>query len=257
MPSPFPGMNPYLEAPGVWHKFHNHFCTRCLEALDPQVAPKYIVDVDENVYLHELPADQRRLAGRPDVFVSRRGIAAPAAPSAASLTAPMYAQIPSLAVDEERLPYLRILDRQSREVISVIELLSPSNKSTDRRQYVAKRQQYMDAGVALVEIDLLRAGARMPVDEPPVCDYCVMVFRPQESPRIGIWPINLRSPLPEIPVPLRAGEPDAKLALQPLLHLVYGTGGYERYIYENELEPPLAPQDLLWASEILAANTPR
>ncbi|HZL37658.1 MAG TPA: DUF4058 family protein [Tepidisphaeraceae bacterium] len=255
MPSPFPGMNPYLESPGIWHTFHGHFCFRCLEVLEPQVAPNYLMGSDENVYLHELPADERRPVVRPDVFVTAAKDAGVAQNAGGALVAPIYARVPHLAVDEERLPYLTIRDRKSRELVTVIELLSPSNKKSDRLQYIAKRQQYMEAGVSLVEIDLLRAGDRMPVEGSLECDYCVMVFRPQEAPRIGIWPIKLRDPLPDIPVPLRAGEKDAVIALQSLLHLVYDAGSYRRYIYWDDPEPPLSPEDQNWARQQLAERT--
>ena len=43
MPSPFPGMNPYLEQPGVWHTVHAHALTIFVERLVPQVVPAYIV----------------------------------------------------------------------------------------------------------------------------------------------------------------------------------------------------------------------
>lgn len=250
MPSPFPGMNPYLERPGVWHKFHGHFCHRCMEALVPQLAQRYIVDVDEHVYIHELPARERRLVGRPDVFISAAEPAQTHASAAAQTVAPVYARLPELAIDEEHLPYLTILDGATREVVTVVELLSPSNKVTDRSQYVAKRQRYIDAGVALVEIDLLRGGQRMPAEQLPVSDYCVMVFRPEEASRIGVWPINLRDPLPKIPVPLHQGDEDAAIDLQSLLHVVYDAGGYERYIYAGEPEPPLKAEDANWARGI-------
>lgn len=69
MPSPFPGMNPYLEQIDVWHDFHQRFVTRLGDAISLQIRPKYITKIDDNVYLHELDADSRRLLGRPDVML--------------------------------------------------------------------------------------------------------------------------------------------------------------------------------------------
>src|SRR5437764_855351 len=67
MPSPFPGMNPYLEQDDAWHSFHERFCTRLADELVAHTGPRYLVKLDESVFLHELPAGERRLVGRPDV----------------------------------------------------------------------------------------------------------------------------------------------------------------------------------------------
>ena len=251
-------MNPYLERPGVWHKFHEQFFGRCMEMLVPQVRPKYIVDIDEQVYIHELPAEERRLVGRPDVYVARSDSAvATAAPSASTSTAPISTRVPDVAIDEERLSYLKIMDRDSRRVITVLELLSPANKISDVAQYLSKRKRYLESGVGLVEIDLLRAGMRMPAESIPSCDYCVMIVRPNESPRVTVWPIQLRASLPNIPIPLRPGEGDAHIHLQDLLHALYDAGGYQDYIYATQPKPPLRDEDLQWASQILSAHAPR
>src|ERR1700722_9739594 len=145
MPSPFPGMNPYLERDGVWHGFHQLLCARCVESLSPQVRPKYLVDLDENVYIHELGAEERQLVGRPDAFVIKAKSSSSTAPNphaGGTTVAPVYTRVPSLAIDEERLSYLKILDRDTREVVTVVELLSPVNKASGQHEYLAKRQRY-------------------------------------------------------------------------------------------------------------------
>ena len=63
MSSPFPGMNPYLE--GIWHDFHERFLPAAAAYLVPQVRPKYIVTIDENVYLHDIPTAAERMACAP------------------------------------------------------------------------------------------------------------------------------------------------------------------------------------------------
>ena len=69
MPSPFPGMNPYLEQEDVWEDLHGRFIPIAAEWVGPQIQPAYIVKMGMNVYLHEPPYDQRVLLGRPDVMV--------------------------------------------------------------------------------------------------------------------------------------------------------------------------------------------
>ena len=256
MPSPFPGMNPYLEQADAWHDFHQRFITRIAEELTPAIVPKYFAKIDENVYIHELSAEERSLLGRPDVAVLESGLRDRATTAVAHRTAPAYGQVLP-ATDVTREPLIEIRDRESRELVTVIEVLSPTNKSrsrgSDRDQYLAKRQSILDSPAHLVEIDLLRGSPRMPVANLPACDYVVMVSRTEERPDVGLWPFMLRERLPEIPIPLRRGDPDAVLDLQPLLNSVYDAAGYHYYIYGGAPSPPLQAEDAKWAEEIITA----
>jgi hypothetical protein len=250
VPSPFPGMNPYLEQEDVWHDFHERFMPAAAEMLLPQVRPNYIIKLDEHAYIHELPADQRRLAGRPDVSVVQARSNRPTGSPQASAAAPIYGELP-LAVDVERHAFVEIRDRQTREVVTVLELLSPSNKrpGADREAYLAKRLEFLRSPAHFVEIDLLRGGPRLPVEGLPPCDYCAIVSRSDERPRVGIWPFRLADPLPRIPVPLRHPDPDAVLDLRSLLDRVYDAAGYEDYIYSGAPQPPLNDPDSRWAAQ--------
>ena len=252
MPSPFPGMNPFLEHEDPWHDFHERFIPAAAAMLTPQVRPGYIVKIDEHVYLHEQSLDQRRLVGLGDVNVSRSPFGQGTSTGTALATAPAYARLP-LPVEEVRESFIEVRDRHDRALITVVELLSPSNKRPggDREQYLAKRKQLLATGVHLVEIDLLRGGPRMPMEDAPPCDYLVMVSRAEERPRVGIWPIGLRDPLPTVPVPLRPPDGDAHLDLQALLHRIYDDAGYEDYIYGGTPVPPLAGEDAAWAAGLV------
>jgi hypothetical protein len=106
----------------------------------------------------------------------------------------------------------------------------------------------------LVEIDLLRGGERMPVEEMPACDYIVMVSRSYERPRVELWPLALRDPLPTIPIPLRRGDRDATIDLQRLLHEQFDAAGYEDYIYRGRPQPPLSEIDAKWAESLVVGG---
>jgi len=251
MSSPFPGMDPYLENEEVWHDFHERFIPALAEALGPQVRPNYIVKIDEHAYIHELPSDQRRLIGRPDLLVS--GSSTPAKTAGATAEAPIYGQLP-LAVDVERQPYIEIRDRATREIVTVVEILSPSNKcvGADRDQYLGKREQFLRSTASFVEIDLLRGNPRLPVEGLPPCDYYAMVSRPEDRPRVELWPMNLRDPLKPVPIPLRAGDADATLDLQQVLGRVHDAACYQDYIYQNAPQPPLSADDARWVARLAA-----
>jgi hypothetical protein len=247
-------MNPYLEQDHVWHDFHERFCPAIAEFLTPQVRPNYVARIDEHVYIHELPAEPRRFAGRADVSLARTPAAEGVQAGAAVLEPPARVQLP--AIDIERLGFVEIRDRLDRRLITVIELLSPTNKyaGPDREQYLAKRGQLLASGTHFVEIDLLRGGPRLPLENLPECDYYVLVSRAEERPQAGLWPFRLRERLPIVPVPLRSPHPDAQLDLQALLHRIYDAAGYEDDIYTGEPQPRLTPEDAVWTRQFLPSQ---
>jgi Protein of unknown function (DUF4058) len=251
MPSPFPGMNPYFEQAALWPDFHTEFLSSLRRQLAPQVAPRYIVQLEQHIYIHDLPPEPRRLIGRADVSVTRGDSARTAGGGVGVLESPAEVRLP--VQDVEEVPYLEVRDRQGRELVTVIELLSPSNKrpGEDREKYLAKRRELFRGPAHLVEIDLLRGGPPMPSEERPDCDYSVLVCRAGRRAVAGFWPIHLRDPLPVIPVPLRAPEEDARVDLQDVLHRAYDGPGYEGFIYSGSPDPPLSSDDAEWARRFL------
>jgi hypothetical protein len=168
-------------------------------------------------------------------------------PALGVLEAPAEVQLP--AQDLERVLYLEIRDRKGRELVTVIELLSPSNKrpGEDREHYLAKRRESLRSPAHLVEIDLLRGWAPMPAEDRPSGDYSVLVSRAERRPTADFWPIRLRDRMPVISVPLRLPDNDARIDLQEVLHRAYDGPGYEHFIYDGTPEPPLSTEDAAWA----------
>jgi hypothetical protein len=238
MPSPFPGMNPYIEQPAVWQDFHTRFMVLAAELIGVQVEPRYFVKVEEHLFLHERSSDERRPFGRLDLTLvpgGRTQTALPGGVATAAPSAPSTVFVPS-GVDEVPQRYLEILDRQTRQVVTVVELLSPSNKDPggDREQYWKKTRLLLGrTTVGLVEIDLLRGGTRLPWVDMPHCDYYALVSRAATRPKVDFWPIQLRESLRPIPIPLREGEPEPMLDLQAMIHRIYDAGHYRLFIYDS------------------------
>ena len=224
MPSPFPGMNPYIEQDDTWEDFHTNFIVEAQRVLARQVGPNYLVKVERRLVLHALPAEERRFIGERDMGIGK-------------------------GVEVERQAALEIRDRRNRRVVTVIELLSPSNKQPgeDRDGYLAKRRQVLAGQTNLVEIDLRRGGSRPGTPELPPCDYYALISCSADRHHVGFWPIGLRDPLPVIPVPLDAPDPHARLDLKAILDAAYDSADYGKYVYEETPEPPLAPADETWA----------
>ncbi len=258
MPSPFPGMNPYLEQPSVWEDFHSRFMTYAGESLAAQVRPNFFVKLEERVFIHEPSSDERRkLLGKPDLALFQaepiRGTpVAVVDQTAMNRVKSIIATIPDVEI--ERHAVIEIRDRHDRQLVTMIEVLSPSNKryGPDREQYLMKRSTMMFSTASIVEIDLLRGGPRLPINDLPECDYCVTVFRKSNAPKVEAWPIGLREQLPMIPIPLKGDFADARLDLKALLDRVYDAAGYEDYLYESPPEPPLDERDAIWAKSFIA-----
>ncbi len=261
MPSPFPGMDPWLEEPGLWPDVHLQLIAVVRELLNQSLGERYFARVEERVYIADDSGEPREFHVA-DVKVheltngSSNG--APSVDAGGAAVAPIIAT--TLLDAEIHEPYVAVIDRKDRSVIAVVEVLSPSNKrpgSTGLRVYREKRHEVMTSDSHLVEIDLLRFGARIPVREKlPPFDYLVHVSHRDERPRGRLWPIRLDETLPAIRVPLRADDPECPLDLQRALDLAYDRADYRRELrYADEPTPALTPEQAAWAkARLLGKN---
>jgi hypothetical protein len=257
MSSPFPGMNPYLEDPDIWPDFHGSFLMELRTKLNQSLPKGYVARWDRYVWVDE--DGDERLLGKPDVFVSETGSQPAASTGTALLSVPATVTLPTF--EAKGKPFIRIVEARGKRVVTVIEMLSPANKSrgVDHEAYLVKRQEYLQSGTNLVEIDLLRGGQRAPVEGSHApCDYCILVSRAVEFPSASIWRLTIRDPLPRIPIPLDPGVEDVWIALQECFEPVCERGRYEEDIDYGE--PPPSPvmseEDVAWVRELLAAARP-
>jgi hypothetical protein len=257
-------MDPWLEDPAQWPDVHTRLINALSDLLVPKVRPRYAVRIEERVYvdgdegsepelvalgadvsLEVRPRGGRRLARRGKVRARRRGAIEPV-------------EVPTLIGGSVTLRHLKVVTAKGHEVVAVIELLSPTNKrgpaSAGRREYVAKRDVVLRSAAHLVEVDLLRAGQRVPMLRPlPPAEYYAILSRAGRRPRCEVWPIGLRDQLPTIDLPLR-GDESVPLDLQAALDLVYDRAGYDAQLdYDAAPVPPLSRADAAWARGRVAA----
>jgi len=241
MPSRFPGMDPYLER-DEWMSFHAAFVVEIASQLAPRIKPKYVARPERRVYIESDKPDDYRVA---DVAVIDDVPTAAVSTSASASVAtiePMLVDLPVALEMHETFLNIRLTD--SREVIIVVELLSPTNKrpgSTGRREYLVKRQAALKSSAHLVEIDLLRGGSRMPtLQTPPAGGYVAIVSRRERRPSAELFAWASSDPLPRIPIPLQTPDDDVPLDLQAAFTEVFDGLFYgESLDYERELDPPL------------------
>jgi hypothetical protein len=261
MRPPFPGMDPWLENPKIWLDFHNRLVAAIADAIVPMVAPNYYVAVEQRTY--ENRAGTAVYLGRPDV-----GIASTGAPEALVGTDESKGSGGSgvLEVDVE-VPmtdrvdewYLEIREAEHEKLVTVIEVLSPTNKlrQPGRNQYLRKRARIFESRTSFVEIDLLRAGKPMPVEISCAVqgEYRILLSRGKSRPRARRYVFGVRQAIPEIPIPLLPRDSEPALDLNSVVHEVYDRARFDlRLSYAHPPQPPLVENDFAWAREIVSTG---
>lgn len=264
MPSPFPGMDPYIEHASIWGDFHNNLAAEIQALLNPQIRPDYFARLIPYVSYDTIAIGQREPT-YPDVSVFRSGPEID--PASVGRRYNTAAVIESASVESEveidlpfRLHSVEVHSVVDGRLVTVIEILSPANKRPDNKTYVTyqrKRRTILNSNeVHLLEIDLLRAGQRPPLARPvPTAPYYVMLSRTNRRPRVQVWPIQLTDKLPVVPVPLLSPDDDALLDLGAAVASVYERGAYDLQL-DYRAEPPLpklSEQEARQMAELLSS----
>jgi len=255
MPSPFPGMDPFIESQR-WQDFHTTFITILREMLTPRVRPRYVVEVAQYVYLAREEQDPDRLV-EPDLAIVDTAQTWTSEPAGSGGTALAVQPVVHTVLVPQRFrqAYLTIRNREFQEVVTVIEVLSPWNKTPGdgRTEYLVKRTNVYLTPAHLVELDLLRGGQRLPTREPLApADYYAFVCRKQRLPKVDVFAWTLQQALPPIPIPLAGDDPDVVLDLQVAFTTTYDRAGYDYALnYRRPVEPPLPPAVAEWAATLL------
>lgn len=259
MPSPFPGMDPYIEQSKLWVDFHNRLADEISAQLNSQIRPDYFARLTPYTTYEVIGISQvvQRRTIRPDVGVMLREQRTWATSPVAVIE---KAPVESIVENEVQVDLLsvEIYRAQEEVLVTAIEILSPVNKQPSHEaytDYLRKRRELLRSDVHLMEIDLLRGGTRPPLYRPvPTAPYYVVLSRTNQRPFVEVWPLQLQAKLPVLPVPLLAPDPDAPLDLGEVVAAVYERGGYDVQIDYTEAVPPpaLSAAETAWVEEHLA-----
>jgi hypothetical protein len=251
MPSPFPGVDPYVENTGIWRDFHSRFLTHLSDHLNELLPGHYAAVIDEEFRILDDPPTPGRPRGfRPDPTVARSGRPAEPARAAGGVATlePVTLLYPEDEEEEDRPTWVEVQRLPDREVVAVIELLSPANKDGHgRSEYLRKRKAVLGRELHLIELDLLLSGPRLPMRGVlPKGDFYAFIARAEQRPRGEAYAWTVRQALPTIPIPLREPDPDVRIDLG-----VAYQASYERGRYRNLLryDAPLTDDDRTWAAE--------
>jgi hypothetical protein len=263
MKSPFPGMDPFIEACGLWGDFHSHFIEKISERLAEAVPERYVVRAGERYYVALVESEGKKTYPfLPDVSMTsprtrrkteKKGGTAVAEPAGAAGPVTMRAFVQ----EEHREAFIEIYETDPEQrLVTAIEVLSPSNKHTGTEGwdlYQRKRQSLLLSDVNLVEIDLLRGGQRMPMLDPwPDSPYTLLVARAKKFQLCRVWPAHFQRPLPPLSVPLAKPDADVPVELQPMIDAIYLRFRYERSVdYSKPLIPSLDSKDTAWLEKQL------
>ena len=212
MPSPFPGMDPFIEDQ-EWDDFQPTFNAVMSEALATGLQPRYVARISRRDYMEQLLGSQER---RETYLVIR--------------------EVPSMEIVT---------------VIETLSPANKRASSDGREQYLAKRQEILESRTNLVELDLLRGGKRLPAIGMPPGDYFALVSRGHRRPRTDVFPWPLRQPLPTIPIPLKSGEPEVPIDLQQIVTTIYDRARYQLSLnYNSKPNAPLNEADVNWIRQL-------
>ena len=253
----FPGVDPFLEDPAFWRDFHERFVIYCSDAITGMLPDSYSVRIDERINVTGA-SGETTAQFLPDLTLSWRE--APAtrleAPTAVAAVA-MPVTVPVMVLDEERESFLEILHRPTRDLVTVLELLSPSNKAEPGyHDYLTKRNLVLREPVHMVELDFLLGGKRMPMRRPlPPGECFAIVSRYHTRPDAEVYAWSLRDVLPAIRLPLRAPDADLVLDLAAIYEETFRRGRYERELhYHQPLPFPLPQAAADWVAQMASEN---
>jgi Protein of unknown function (DUF4058) len=273
MPSPFPGMDPYLEHPRRFHGFHNGLIIHLQEQLQPLLPHAYYAQTGQRVWL-----ELTRRSVEPDVNVMRKREAPRLSRSqgGTAVAEPIVrtefeTPQPVLITVEKGVPWehtelfleVRELRNGQDRLVATIEVVSPANKTPSHQAFdkYRKKQRAVLAGQAhLIEIDLLRKGTHVTAvpradarAEAGPFDYHVSIHRFDRPKEFLVYPIRLEQRLPMIAIPLLPEDPEVKLDLQTAFTGAYDGGPYHKTIRygEDPIRPPLRPEQAKWAENLL------
>lgn len=223
MPSPFPGMDPFLEDPKLWAAFHHQMVAALYQLLLPGLVDKYRARISVRQYVSEMP-----------LFTS-------------------------MIREQHTEEFIEIRARTDNRLVTLVDVVSLGNKMTPsgRTEYLATRQQAFQQRAGVVEIDLITQGKAtldFSRDGLPEYDYATTVTRSVTPDRFEIYTATIQKRLPKFKLPLAADDRDTVVDLQVAMARAFDQGDFANQLdYTGTLpvDVKLTPDNRTWVQNWL------
>ena len=212
MPSPFPGMNPYLENPELWSAVHSRLIVAIADVLADTISQDYRIEIEKRTYWSDETGEE----------ISER-----------------YLEIREVQTGKV-ITAIEILSPKNKKA------------GEGREAYLRKRRRVLQTQTHFIEIDLLRTNPSFLQGKLPASDYHILVSRSHDRPAADLYAFSIRDRIPNFSIPLRLGELEPTLDLQVLVDQVYQRGRYDLAIdYSQPTQPRLNSEDEIWATSLI------
>ena len=255
--NPFPGMNPFLEI--RWADAHTRLIAYISDQLNEFLPADLTIIAEEGLRIDSTSGEEIHL--RADIAISQQSaIRLPEMPRTKSddtdtvtLTEPEVIRAPATR------RWLEIRDVDDH-LITVIEIISPSNKTASgAMRFAARQESLLHHGVNIVDIDLIRGGERPIPDvflpllktETGRTTYLIMTALGIDPEERHVYYCPLTERLPAIKIPLRPTDEGLTLDLQPLVDRCYQMGRYWQVSQRGLPGLPLGKEEQASAQQIL------
>jgi hypothetical protein len=221
MPSPFPGMDPFLEDEKIWPPFQHHLVACLYQTLLPGLVDRYRARVGQRRYTTE------------------------------------QALFTSIVREDHEEEFIEVRQRNDNRLVTLVDVVSPTNKTTaaGRQAYLVKRKDAKNAGASLVEIDLVMQGQPMldySREGLPEWDHAVTVTRASQPERYEIYTATVQKKLPKFRLPLAADDRDTVLDLQATFARCFDQGNFAAQVnYQRDPPTRIADDDRRWLDQLL------
>lgn len=257
--NPFPGMNPFMER--SWLDVHTVVVAGIRDAIALAGLPDELRARAEERLIIEDEGDHAPRHYRADTAISEAWKEGKPPEWSAGETGPggVILAMPTLVYSDAEVERWVEITTRDGTLVTVIEVLSPSNKEESQPRYQQKQRDYRAAGVNVVEIDLLRCGRHtvgVPLRLLKKTDgtrYLICVERGSRPGWHEVYEWPLKDRVPAVRIPLRPTDKDVALDLQPLIDRCYELGAYWQEDFSVSPEPPLTEAEQAWATEKLKA----
>jgi Protein of unknown function (DUF4058) len=218
MPSPFPGMDPWLESPYIWGDFHHAFACALSTSLNSSLPKGYYSRIN-----FRLNADDSK-----HQYLEVRG----SKPNHELSTFIDFATPKNKTTGPERRAYLRNRAKMLKAGVGFLEF------------------DFLRGGRPLNDKD----DDDDDEDRSSLPEYSIVIRSPEKPVRMcRTFTLDPRVRLPSIRVPIREGMQGIDVDIQELFDKVYDSGPYDRGAvdYDKPPDPPLPVELEKWAQECL------